>query len=235
MKSYRELREAKATLMIQTNFRRHRTMLGFFSTVSDVILCQAAVRRFLALKHAITLRYTRDNKAALIIQTNFRRHLAMDDFLYLVSDVSLCQATVRRFLALKHAVTLRYRRDTKAALLIQTNFRRHRAMADLLMRVLDVILCQATMRRFLALKHSMQLREIKSATKIQATWRRSLASKRIIVENEAATAIVSGTWFIPGRSFIMFTRLGTRCFPFVHTLRIIPCVSKRASVDTETT
>eukprot|EP00579_Thalassiosira_antarctica_P031283 CAMPEP_0202030806 /NCGR_PEP_ID=MMETSP0905-20130828/64686_1 /ASSEMBLY_ACC=CAM_ASM_000554 /TAXON_ID=420261 /ORGANISM="Thalassiosira antarctica, Strain CCMP982" /LENGTH=276 /DNA_ID=CAMNT_0048594617 /DNA_START=1177 /DNA_END=2004 /DNA_ORIENTATION=- len=159
--------------------------------------------------------------------------MAMDDLLYLVSDVSLCQATVRRFLALKHAATLRHRRDTKAALLIQTNFRRHRAMVSVSTQVLDVILCQATMRRFLALKHTMQLREMKSATKIQATWRRYLASKRIILENEAATAIQ--TCFRRYRDFMSYVVMNFSVIQIQDCMRghLAKCLLKRLKQERE--
>lgn len=70
--------------------------------------------------------------------------------------------------------------EEEAALMIQTNYRRHRAMSDILQVYVDVIVCQSVVRRFLALKHTHSLRQDKCATRIQASWRRFLASEYFI-------------------------------------------------------
>ena len=70
--------------------------------------------------------------------------------------------------------------EEEAALIIQTNYRRHRAMSDILQVYVDVIICQSVVRRFLALKHTDSLRQDKCATRIQASWRRFLASEYFI-------------------------------------------------------
>jgi len=70
--------------------------------------------------------------------------------------------------------------EEEAALIIQTNYRRHRAMSDILQVYVDVIICQSVVRRFLALKHTHSLRQDKCATRIQASWRRFLASEYFI-------------------------------------------------------
>ena len=70
--------------------------------------------------------------------------------------------------------------EEEAALIIQTNYRRHRAMSDILQVYVDVIICQSVVRRFLALKHTDSLRQDKCAIRIQASWRRFLASEYFI-------------------------------------------------------
>ena len=161
-----------------------------------MVLCQAVVRQRLASKRVAVLRYTRDlkavvviqthlrrhigvvllskcKKAALLIQTNFRKYMAMAEFLYQVSNVLLVQAVARQFLALKKTRTLIKRRNNRAASMIQKHIRRHQAMMFLSRQLLMVIQCQTTARRFLALK----------------------VSTTLMMENKAATTLVSQIWF----------------------------------------
>ena len=181
MKSFRENKETKAALLIQTNFSRYEAKLDFFLLVSDVVLCQAVVRKFLVSKHAAALRHARDSEAALTIQTNVRRHramlylsrhkksallvqthsrkhVAMVVFVYQLPDVIVCQAVARRLLVLRHTINLRRGRNDMAALMIQKHARRHRAMTDFVYLVADVILCQAVARCLLASRHTIRLR-----------------------------------------------------------------------------
>jgi myosin-5 len=88
----------------------------------------------------------KETKAAVVIQTNFRRYGARLVFIMLMSNVVLCQAVVRQLLALKHSAALRHARDSKAALVIQTNVRRHSAMAYLLRYKKAALLVQTHFR-----------------------------------------------------------------------------------------
>ena len=174
VKSYHHAREIRAAVAIQSSFRRHAAESCLLDRLSDVILCQAAVRRYLTRERTAAMRCVRDNMASLMIQTNFRRHQARADFLFTVSDVALCQTVVRRYLAMEHTATLRCIRDNKAAMIIQANFRRYQARTDFLFIVSDVVLCQAAVRRFSASSRVASLRDVrdtKASSMIQTIFR----------------------------------------------------------------
>jgi hypothetical protein len=66
--------ENMASLLIQTNYRRHKTIKSHLRLSAAVIICQSVVRRYLALKHIS--RHLRNVKSATLLQSTWRRHLA---------------------------------------------------------------------------------------------------------------------------------------------------------------
>lgn len=79
----------------------------------------------------------------------------------LLRNVTLVQAIVRRFLALKYVESLRFAKDTEAALAIQTSYQRFAGDPvhfPPFCSLSDVVLCQSAVRRFLAYEHTTQLR-----------------------------------------------------------------------------
>jgi hypothetical protein len=68
--------ENMASLLIQTNYRRHKTIKSHLQLSTAVIMCQSVVRRYLALKHIS--RHLRKAKSATLLQYTWQRHLAMN-------------------------------------------------------------------------------------------------------------------------------------------------------------
>jgi hypothetical protein len=68
--------ENLASLLIQTNYRRHKTIKSHLRLSAAVIICQSVVRRYLALKR--NTQQLRNAKSATLLQYTWQRHLAMN-------------------------------------------------------------------------------------------------------------------------------------------------------------
>ena len=68
--------EIMASLLIQTNYRRHKTIKSHLRLSAAVIICQSVVRRYLALKR--NTHQLRNAKSATLLQYTWQRHLAMN-------------------------------------------------------------------------------------------------------------------------------------------------------------
>lgn len=121
---------------------------------------------------------------------------------------------------------LRQRRDNSAALIIQKNVRRHKAMVNFTCQVSDVLLCQAVARRLFASRQTNRLKEMKCT------------------ENKAATTVVSLNWLglvICVGLFSVYSYLPCLFRPLTKTvaLVLVSCHhpiyqhSKHTSVDIE--
>ena len=180
-------RTAAATL-IQTSFRRFIASNDFKWFVSDLIICQSTVRRFLAAVQVDKLRATRVRRecaAAILIQANYRRFAAVNTFSWTVSDVIVIQSEVRRRQASHRVNSLRRIRDTNAASTrIQAIWRGYIASEVFICTLSDIICSQSAVRRWLARRRCGELRQSRNgaATLIQTSWRRHTASMALKIE-----------------------------------------------------
>ncbi len=179
-----ELRQrVEAATVIQSAIRGRNVYLDYLWTICSIILCQSIVRRFISIQHTNRLKELRKNTAALTIQCAYRRHVAMSDYIFFLSDVILCQSIVRRFQSIKLARRMTsdiHRRHNEAAALIQSTFRRHTAMNQYAFFLSDIILCQSIVRRFLSIQLvrrkniETQQRRNAAAVVIQSAFRKHL-------------------------------------------------------------
>jgi hypothetical protein len=103
-KRMREDRIENAAITIQRTWRGFRCYMDYIFTVADIVIVQRNVRYFLANRRVRRLRKIRDeknnNKAATIIQKNWRSYHAQLSMLYAVVNIILVQSVVRRHIAM---------------------------------------------------------------------------------------------------------------------------------------
>ena len=120
---------------------------------NGMVACQAQIRGVLARKRAVTARRER---AATLIQSNWRGHSARSKYLAVRKQVILLQAVVRGVLVRR---TYRSVRQDRAALTIQRTWRGSVERRKFLRIRAKVILAQCCVRRRLARNELRGLRE----------------------------------------------------------------------------
>ena len=137
--------------------------------LTDVVVCQSAVRRFLAVRLKTQM------KCATMIQATWRRFLASENYILILSDVIVCQSVVRRRIAVMNYNDTLARREV-AAVSIQKVLRGFSARINYLLLLGDVVTIQSFVRRMIAMKELAILRQIQwsneevAATMIQAAY-----------------------------------------------------------------
>jgi hypothetical protein len=157
--------------LIQAVWRRRLASDYFTLIVSEVIVCQSAVRRKIA-----TIRYNtllaRREMAAVIIQKSYRGFCDRLIFQTIVVDVITTQAIVRRWRAMRQIIILRQIQQAKEV--------------DAATKIRATYVGYITRRTYLVFvnKVAQELRQastkIKSAITIQATFRMYCSSKEVI-------------------------------------------------------
>ena len=143
-----------------------------------VIVCQSAIRQFLAVTHTWHLR---EVKCATLIQSTWRRFLASEYFIFVVSDVIVCQSVARRMIAsVRYKSVLAKREMVSAAAKIQAAYVGYTARKNYLLAVNCVVTCQRAARRMMAIRELQELRQLlwakefvrkeTAATKIRAAY-----------------------------------------------------------------
>jgi hypothetical protein len=160
-------KKMKCATLIQATWRRCLASEYFTLIVSEVIVCQSAVRRKIA-----TMRLATREMAAVAIQKSYRRFCDRSMFHTIVADVITAQSIVRRWRAMRQTVVLRQIQQAKeihAATKIRAKYVGYTARRKYLVCVNKVVqeLQQAATK-------------IKSAITIQATFRMYRASKKAI-------------------------------------------------------
>lgn len=177
LRCIRLMKEEAAATLVQSIYRGYNARISYIMTVSDVIVCQNAVRRVLAVQKSEKLRLTQLSKqaaAASKIQCVYRGFFARINYFLVVADVIKTQSAVRKWIALKQLVTMKEKKH--ASTIIQREIRRKLATSKFQLMVADVILCQSIVRRRLAINAAekrrvrLSLRE-QAATKIASTYK----------------------------------------------------------------
>jgi len=152
---------------IQSALRGFLGFLYFMDRLGKIILLQSLARRYIVMK---AQRESREDLAAVTIQTNYRRYKATMELLCDISDIMVCQTIVRRFLALRHTKQLR---AVSGVTKIQANWRRYLASEYFIFMVSDVIVCQSVARRSVAVRNynGMLVKREAAAVSIQKTYR----------------------------------------------------------------
>lgn len=172
-----------AAIKIQTAFRRHRAQSYVLMELSDVIVCQSAVRRFLSFKRRTQLK---EERCATIIQATWRRFIASEYYILILSDIIVCQSVVRRKFAVTRYNDLLARREV-AAVSIQKVLRGFSKRLEYHIMVADVIYAQSLVRRRIAMTQLCILRQIRRLQEENAATRIQTAYRGFVRKNEYLT------------------------------------------------
>lgn len=174
-------RREQAATKLQAAHRGYYQRMDYIVTVSSVIICQSVVRRKIASRQADSLRMIQCSvrqSAAISIQRVTRGYFTRFDYTVALMKIIISQSAVRRWRDKKNFKELLDTKHTAAAVVIQKRFRGYTAFTKYIETVVNIIICQAVARKFIALKIAQTLRDakesetrIKSATKIAATYK----------------------------------------------------------------
>ncbi|KAI9187712.1 Myosin type-2 heavy chain 1 [Blastocladiella emersonii ATCC 22665] len=152
LEKLRAARLNACVIMVQKNIKCMVARERYLALRRAAVLLQARVRGRQARKAAQAIREAR---AATVIQTAFRRWLAVREYDRTRAAVVTVQCAWRSFVARR---TLRRLREEKAALAIQAAWRGYLARREYHAAVKRVVLAQSCIRRYLAKKELKQLK-----------------------------------------------------------------------------
>lgn len=136
----------------------------------SAVRLQASCRGYKARRHA-----SRCIEAARTIQAHYRRTNAKGKYASAISHIIAVQSLVRRFLSRREAGCLRLAKRNAAACKIQATWRGFQGYTDYIFALVDILVIQRSMRKYLANKKVESMRRERAAIKIQAQWRRQTA------------------------------------------------------------
>ena len=151
-----------------------------------VIVCQSVTRQFLAVKH---VQHLREVKCATLIQSMWRRFLASEYFIFMLSDVIVCQSVARRKIATARYNNLIAKRKM-AAVSIQKTYRgcSERSMCRrLISNAITTQLIQISRE-----SAEIKARESYSATKIRGAYVSS--TKNVLAKREMAAVTIQKSY-----------------------------------------
>ena len=173
------LRNAKRTAaatVIQKRYRGYIAFTKYIDTVVNVIICQAVARKHIASRQAQAIRHERDeasrNLSATKIAAACRGHIAYSSYNTALTDIIICQAYARRWMATRD-VFARKKSWQGAAVAIQSAFRGYIQSIQFILTLSRIIMLQSQVRGFLtrkAFKDEIARRDA-AATTIQKNWR----------------------------------------------------------------
>eukprot|EP00804_Cyclotella_cryptica_P027081 CCRYP_013617-RA/>CCRYP_013617-RA protein AED:0.03 eAED:0.03 QI:790/1/1/1/1/1/8/269/1062 len=225
-------------IVIQSSGRMMIARSRYYHAVRDVTLCQATIRKYLAVKETKALRHQMRMTCATVIQTKWRGHLASQRYIQYrhcavvlqsaarcwivrsqyrqtVKDLAICQAAVRRYLAVNEANVLRHKRGCaifiqawwrycnairsftlyrRYAIVIQSILRKWITRRQYLCAIKVAAVCQPAARRYLAVRKLEVLRHKKlmaHATIVQAWWRSCIWTQRFVRYRNSAIVMQS--------------------------------------------
>jgi hypothetical protein len=93
----------------------------------------------------------------------------------MVVDIIIVQGIARQFLARKAVQNKWTEKNNSAACKIQATWRGFQGYTDYIFALVDILVIQRSMRKWLAKKQVGSMRKDRAATKIQTQWRRQTA------------------------------------------------------------
>lgn len=191
-----EHRNYQAT-QIQKVVRGYIAAAYVYDTIYWVSKLQAAMRGKLARNHFAALKVCRQRSAVCLqawrrgcldrqkaikrrvaasrIQAICRSYRARANYQVQVFEIVMVQCMLRRFLAQKEAETKRLVNMNAAARKIQATWRGFQGYTDYIFALVDILVLQRSMRKWLAKKRVNSMLQERAAVKIQAQWRRQTA------------------------------------------------------------
>ena len=207
LKEERRVRQNTAAVKIQKNYRAYRARQLYRQTLSSVVKVQSCIRRFLSVRTAAKMRAVQarilletQNRAAVLIQCQFRRFLARKLMLQLKEE-----ARARQYMA---------------AVRIQKTYRRYRVRLLYQKTLRSIVMVQSCVRRFLSIKIVSAMRaekakllvesQTRAATVIQSHWRgKSARNLFTILKFER---IRRQEWLLKVESSVVLIQTAVRCF-----------------------
>lgn len=206
-----QTRAAASATKIQAIWRGFQGYTDYVFCLVDIMLVQRTVRSWLAKKEVQERRVRQAsfarNRAALMIQKEWRCYSAYTDYIFALADVIRIQRAfhswssrrkenARRIKAAAVKIQSVWRAhnvltdyvDYRSATKIQKHWRRHHAYVHYIFTLAHIIIVQCTVRSHIAAKEVYSLRMERSAVTIQKHWRRR--SARMIVLQEIARILL---------------------------------------------
>jgi hypothetical protein len=109
------------------------------------------------------------------IQAMYRSYSARFAYQVTIVDIIITQGVVRQFLARKVLQQKQLDRMSRAACKIQATWRGFQGYTDYIFALVDILVLQRSMRKWLAKKKVEAMRRHRAAIKIQSQWRRQTA------------------------------------------------------------
>jgi len=109
------------------------------------------------------------------IQASYRAHVAQNIYQEALSSLIKMQGVVRQLAARKEMQARRFACENLAASKIQATWRGFQGYTDYIFALVDILVIQRSMRKWIAQKKVTSVRENQAATKIQTQWRRQRA------------------------------------------------------------
>ena len=190
-----KLLATKASIAIQTYWRRAMARDSFNAARVSAIIIQACVRRMLALqiKAVVNCNKLLATKSAVSIQAYWRGVLARDAFTTARVSAIIIQACVRGMLILRLKEVMKNEKlAAESSVMIQSKWRGARARLNFLQSRFSAIIIQACIRKMLSIKHKEVMKNEKLATEcavmIQSKWRGARA--RLNFHQSRSSAII---------------------------------------------
>ena len=171
-------RKQMAATRIQSSYRVFSYRMDYILTVSSVIICQSIVRRKLALKQSELLKLCMCKKrqtSAILIQSFYRSYFARMNYIVSLMRIIISQSAYRRWHETRKVNQLRVIKHESAVKVIQTRFRGYIAFTKYIDAVVNIIICQAVVRKNIAMRKTHIMKEEIAVTKISACYRRYAA------------------------------------------------------------
>jgi IQ calmodulin-binding motif len=138
--------------------------------LSTSLVLQAWYRRCMARREALKRR-----EAIRSIQAIYRAHAAMARYRDAIVKIIMAQSIARQYLARQESHKRRLVEMNAAACKIQSTWRGFQGYTDYIFALVDILVLQRSMRKWLAKKQVQNIRRTLAAVKIQAQWRRQTA------------------------------------------------------------
>ncbi|RUS79093.1 hypothetical protein EGW08_013146 [Elysia chlorotica] len=199
-KAQRELARLKASHMENCALLIQKVMKGFHQRKKFKQLKLAAVtlqsgwRAKKARQELAALRAQHQNRAAIVIQTNFRAYSAHKKYLILKICTLNLQKTFRMVLAKKLVQKMKSDRRERSAVMIQKHFKGFQARTEFCRVKHAAVTLQTNWRRVQAQRRAAGLRHerrVEAATAVQAVWRGRAARSDYGRKRSAAVSIQS--------------------------------------------
>jgi IQ calmodulin-binding motif len=138
--------------------------------LSTSLVLQAWYRRCMARQEA-----SKRREAICFIQTMYRAHAVMARYKDTIVKIIMIQSVTRQYFARKETQKRCLVKKNTAACKIQSTWRGFQGYTDYIFALVDILVLQRSMRKWLAKKEVQNIRRTLAAVKIQAQWRRQTA------------------------------------------------------------
>ncbi|KAL7517369.1 hypothetical protein ACHAWX_002297 [Stephanocyclus meneghinianus] len=182
---------------ISSVWRKYISRILYNRSLKDLIVVQSLARANAARNMAKVMRYERNMAAATVIQAKWRTIMTKNHLVNVRRMVVLLQCFVRKTVAsmkLEHLKSEKRRFQAEMATRIASAWKKFHCQSAFKRTVRCVIVCQSTLRHFLAVRTLAVLRQIRdmaTATRIETEVRRFLVWKQFMRLKSSAILLQS--------------------------------------------